>query len=556
MELSFFGAAREVTGSCYHIKVGDKNAFVDCGMHQGGDDKYIHEFPIPANQLDYVFLTHSHIDHSGRIPLLMKEGFSGKIFLTDATGDLCSIMLQDSAHIQEMEASYDKRKAERAGREPKQPLYTMDDALAAIGCFTVCPYESIVKIDENFSVRFRDIGHLLGSASIEVFVNENGVSKTLVFSGDVGNINQPLIKDPKPTKEADYVVVESTYGNRYHNAPPDYAVGLAEIIQKTFDRGGNVIIPSFAVGRAQEILYFIRHIKENNMVKGHDKFPVYLDSPLANEATQIFKENYKECYDKEAMDLINRGINPIGFEGLKLSISSDDSKAINFDLSPKVIISAAGMCDAGRIRHHLKHNLWKRECSVIFVGYQAVGSTGRYILDGAEDVKLFGERIEVRAEILRLEGISAHADKQGLTDWVKAFSPTPKKIFVTHGQNEVCAEFAQYLRGETNTEVVAPLYSSRYDIATGECIYEGAVLQREQKEQHFVPSKQKAQKPQQQQKQPQQFNNFTNAIQYLEKVALEALRTNRLKESTAVSYIDKITRKIKAHRETFKGRRK
>ena len=414
MKLYFIGADHEVTGSCHYVEACGKRFLVDCGMEQGKDVFENVEIPVPASQIDYVLLTHAHIDHSGLLPLLFKNGFRGEIISTFATSDLCSIMLRDSAHIQEFEAEWRNRKGRRAGKEEFVPLYTMDDALGAVELFHPCDYNQKIELTEGISIRFTDVGHLLGSASIEIWITEDGVSKKIVFSGDIGNTNQPLIKDPEYLSEADYVVMESTYGDRTHGERPDYVTELANIIQETFDRGGNVVIPAFAVGRTQEMLYFIREIKEKGLVTGHGCFKVFVDSPLAIEATNVFNKNFRACFDEDAMKLINAGINPIKFDGLNLAVSSDESRAINFDMEPKVIISASGMCDAGRIKHHLKHNLWRKECTVLFVGYQGAGTLGRALTEGANYVKLFGETIEVQAEIRKLSGISGHADKNGL----------------------------------------------------------------------------------------------------------------------------------------------
>ncbi len=463
MKLSFFGAVREVTGSCHFLTACGKNIYIDCGMEQSADKKTPNEFPIPANNVDYVFLTHAHIDHSGRLPLLEKEGFKGKIFSTGSTFDLSDIMLRDSAHIQEFEAEWENRKGKRAGKELISPLYTMKDAENVLKRFITCEYGQIIEVSEGLKIRFTDIGHLLGSACIEVWATENDTTKKIVFSGDVGNINQPLIKDPSYVENADYVVIESTYGNRVHNLLPDYAEALSKIIEKTFDRGGNVIIPSFAVGRTQEVLYYIRQIKQRKMIKGYDEFPVYVDSPLAIEATNIFNKN-RQDYDQEAEELIKKHINPIGFDALRLSVTSEDSKQINFTDEPKVIISASGMCDAGRIKHHLKHNLWKKESTVIFVGYQANGTLGRILLDGAKKVKILGEEIKVQAEIVRLEGLSAHADKFGLMAWLDAFSNTPSRIFVVHGSEEASVSFRNEIEGRYKAVVTIPYYAEGYDL--------------------------------------------------------------------------------------------
>ena len=331
--------------------------------------------------------------------------------------------------------------------------------------FHPCDYNQKIELTEGISIRFTDVGHLLGSASIEIWITEDGVSKKIVFSGDIGNTNQPLIKDPEYLSEADYVVMESTYGDRTHGERPDYVTELANIIQETFDRGGNVVIPAFAVGRTQEMLYFIREIKEKGLVTGHGCFKVFVDSPLAIEATNVFNKNFRACFDEDAMKLINAGINPIKFDGLNLAVSSDESRAINFDMEPKVIISASGMCDAGRIKHHLKHNLWRKECTVLFVGYQGAGTLGRALTEGANYVKLFGETIEVQAEIRKLSGISGHADKNGLLEWVNHFTPKPQKVFVVHGEDLVCESFVKCLKEEHGLDAEAPFSGAIYDLA-------------------------------------------------------------------------------------------
>ena len=465
MKLYFIGADHEVTGSCHYVEACGKRFLVDCGMEQGKDVFENVEIPVPASQIDYVLLTHAHIDHSGLLPLLFKNGFRGEIISTFATSDLCSIMLRDSAHIQEFEAEWRNRKGRRAGKEEFVPLYTMDDALGAVELFHPCDYNQKIELTEGISIRFTDVGHLLGSASIEIWITEDGVSKKIVFSGDIGNTNQPLIKDPEYLSEADYVVMESTYGDRTHGERPDYVTELANIIQETFDRGGNVVIPAFAVGRTQDMLYFIREIKEKGLVTGHGCFKVFVDSPLAIEATNVFNKNFRACFDEDAMKLINAGINPIKFDGLNLAVSSDESRAINFDMEPKVIISASGMCDAGRIKHHLKHNLWRKECTVLFVGYQGAGTLGRALTEGANYVKLFGETIEVQAEIRKLSGISGHADKNGLLEWVNHFTPKPQKVFVVHGEDLVCESFVKCLKEEHGLDAEAPFSGAIYDLA-------------------------------------------------------------------------------------------
>lgn len=467
MRLTFIGAAHEVTGSCHYLEAGSTRLLVDCGMEQGTDIYENVNLPVPYSEIQYVLLTHAHIDHAGLLPLLYARGFRGKVVATDATCDLCNIMLKDSAHIQQMETEWKNRKARRAGRPAVMPLYEMNDALGLLQHLWPCEYDEIVKLNEEVTVRFTDIGHLLGSASIEVWMKEADVEKKIVFSGDIGNKNKPLIKDPQYTKEADYAVMESTYGDRLHEKGADHISELVRIVQQTLDRGGNVVLPAFAVGRTQELLYYFRHIKAEKLIKGHDDFEVYVDSPLAVEATHVFKENILYCYDEETKLLVERGINPISFPGLKLSITSDESKNINFDVKPKVIISASGMCDAGRIRHHMKHNLWRPECTIVFVGYQVEGTLGRSLLDGVKSVKLFGESIDVEAQVENLHDISGHADQKGLLEWIMAFEKKPGQVFVVHGNDSVCDRFAELVTNQAGVPAMAPYSGSVYDLKEG-----------------------------------------------------------------------------------------
>ncbi|MBD8949123.1 MAG: MBL fold metallo-hydrolase [Blautia obeum] len=472
MKITFIGATHEVTGSCYYLEAAGKKFLVDCGMEQGPDYYENQDIPVKGSDLDFVLLTHAHMDHSGNLPAIYAKGFQGPIYATQATCHLCDIMLRDSAHIQMFEAEWRNRKGRRQGKPEFVPAYTMEDAMGVIQNFVPCPYEKTIKPAEGISVRFVDAGHLLGSASIEITIQEDGKEKKIVFSGDIGNLNQPLIKDPVYLHDADYVVMESTYGDRSHGERPDYVAMLTEVIQHTFDRGGSVVIPSFAVGRTQEMLYFIRQIKEEGRVHGHDNFKVYVDSPLANEATTIFNEHIYDCFDEEAMALVKKGINPLMFPGLKTSITSDDSKAINFDEDCKVIISASGMCDAGRIKHHLKHNLWNPNNTILFVGYQAIGTLGRALIEGATEVRLFGETVSVGAEIRQMPGISGHADVNGLLTWIRAFKEKPTKVFVTHGDDEVTEIFARRLQEELGLDSMAPFSGTVYDLANNTCIYE------------------------------------------------------------------------------------
>lgn len=474
MKLIFIGADHEVTGSCHYLEAGGRHILVDYGMEQGINVFENVPLPVDEAKIDYVFLTHAHIDHSGMLPLLYARGFRGQVYTTDASADLCSIMLRDCAHIQMMETEWKNRKAKRSAEgNVHEPLYTMEDAEGLIKRIVPCHYDRMVEVCEGVQIRFTDIGHLLGSASIEVWLTEDGNTKKIVFSGDIGNKDQPLLKEPTPTAQADYVVMESTYGDRLHTKQKvDYVMELAKILKETFDRGGNVVIPSFAVGRTQEMLYFLRKVKVGRLVEGHEDFPVYVDSPLAVEATAIFQENRFDCFDEDAMELVREGINPISFRGLKLSITSEESKEINFDSTPKVIISASGMCEAGRIRHHLKHNLWRPECTILFVGYQAIGTLGRAIVEGADEVKLFGEPIQVRADIRQIAGLSGHADKNGLIQWINSFEEKPKKVFLVHGEDKVCLSFAECLKLEHGQRVYAPYSGTEFDLISNKFIYE------------------------------------------------------------------------------------
>ena len=472
MRLTFLGATHEVTGSCYYLEACNKKILIDCGMEQGPDEFENQEIPVSAGEIDIVLLTHAHIDHSGKLPLLYKRGFRGVVCSTTGTADLCEIMLRDSAHIQMFEAEWRNRKGMRAGKPEYVPLYDMDDADGVIKCFKGLLYDRKYQLSEGIEIRFEDAGHLLGSSSIEIWITEGACTKKIVFSGDIGNVHQPLIRDPHYLKDADYVVMESTYGDRSHGEIPDYVNNLADIIESTLGKGGNLVIPSFAVGRTQELLYFIRKIKADHLVKTNPDFEVYVDSPLAIEATSIFMEHMWDDFDEEALELVQRGINPISFPGLKLATTSDESKAINFNETPKVIISASGMCEAGRIKHHLKHNLWREESTILFVGYQAYGTLGRAILEGASKVKLFGEEIGVNARIVKLSGISGHADNNGLVKWISSFEKKPDKVFVTHGEDKVCELFVSRLREELGLDAAAPYSGTVYDLAENVCVKE------------------------------------------------------------------------------------
>ena len=475
MKLTFLGAVHEVTGSCTLLEACGQNILIDCGMEQGPDLYENCELPVSPVELDAILLTHAHIDHSGLVPAMVAKGFRGSVYCTEATRRLCNIMLRDSAHIQEFEAQWRNRKAQRAGLPGYEPLYTMADTEQALRQFMAYPYHETVALCPGINIRFYDAGHLLGSSSIYLEITEEGQTRTLLFSGDLGNHSRPLIRDPEKAPEADYVVVESTYGDRLHGERPDYLGQLTDILQQTFDRGGNVVIPSFAIGRTQELLYLIRTIKEEKRIRGHEGFPVYVDSPLAVEATRIYSAGLTDYYDQETLDLLARGIDPITFPNLRLSVTADESKLINEDPTPKVILSASGMCEAGRIRHHLKHNLWRKNATVLFVGYQSEGTVGRKLLEGADRVKLFGEEIAVHANIVTLAGISGHADRDMLLSWLSNQTGA-KKIYVNHGDDEVCDTFAAKIREVLRVEAVAPYSGDEYDLLTAECTAQGRIV--------------------------------------------------------------------------------
>ena len=464
MKLTFYGAARAVTGSCHCVECAGRKVLIDCGLQQGQDERDNSLLDFHPGEMDDLIVTHAHIDHSGRIPLLIKQGFAGNIYCTRLTANLLSIMLRDSAHIQESDAAWETKRNKRAGKPAVEPLYTLADVEKTLRHVVTLEYGQEFQISENIRLRLTDAGHLLGSACAELWLTEGDETRKIVFSGDIGNRQQPIIRDPQPITEADFVVTESTYGDRLHDMDeiPDYTGDLAVIIDETLGKGGNVIIPSFAVGRTQELLYFMREIKEQGLVKSVPDFQVYVDSPLAGEATRIFSGDLHGYLDEEAIEAIQGGA-LFQFPGVNITETSDDSKALNTDTRPKIIISASGMCDAGRIRHHLKHNLWRPESAVVFVGFQSPGSLGRRLLDGASKVKLFGEEIAVRAKIVNFPGLSSHADRDGLLKWIHAYTPKPRHVFVVHGDAEVTEIYAQTLR-DRGFDAHAPELTEVYDL--------------------------------------------------------------------------------------------
>ena len=462
MKISFLGAAKIVTGSNFLIETKNTKFLIDCGMFQGSKsiNRMNYEpFSFNPGEIDFMVLSHAHIDHSGRIPKLTKKGFKGNIYTTKATTDLCSIMLPDSGHIQEMENKWDNRKRRRSGGKLREPLYTVKEAEESLKYFKPVLYNQKIKLSEEVTLRFRDAGHILGSSIIELWIKEEeGKETKLVFSGDLGRRDRPILRDPSIIDEADYLIVESTYGNKLHHPSEDDAKELISIINATAKRGGNVVIPSFAVERAQDIIYELNKYY-TEYVKSKDQnflsVPVYVDSPLTVSATEIFLRN-PDCFDEDTLKLINTGNNPLDFRNLKFTRTTEESKQINFSKESKVIISASGMCTAGRIKHHLKHNLWRKESSIVFVGYQANGTLGRRIKEGEKVVKIFGEEIQVNAEIHSLEGFSGHADKEEILQWIKNFKSKPQKIFVVHGEEEATEEISRKIKEELNIVTYIP----------------------------------------------------------------------------------------------------
>lgn len=468
MHLSFLGAAEMVTGSNYLLKTNKHNILIDCGLFQGNKEMEklnFKDFPYNPADIDILLLTHAHIDHSGRIPKLVKDGFNGRIISTKATFDLSEVMLLDSAKIQEYDAEWENKKRKRSGLEPIEPLYTTEDAEQSFKYFETYLYGQKIDINGEISFKFRDAGHILGSSILEIWVTEDEKTIKLVFSGDLGMPGRPIIGEPEYIDYADYLIMESTYGDRNHPPLKENAGKLIEIIKKTVLRGGSVIIPSFAVGRTQGLIYELNHYYEYNEVEEYMKIPVYIDSPMAVTATEVFQKN-SGVFNSKTQDLILKGDNPFRFENLKYIKSTEESIALNKADYPKVIISASGMATAGRIRHHLKHNLWNPKNSLVFVGYQAEGSLGRILLDGVKKVKLLGEEIDVALEIYDLEGFSAHADQGFMIKWLSQFKNKPQKVFVVHGEKEVAEIFSKVIKEKFGFETIIPKIGNSYRIDT------------------------------------------------------------------------------------------
>lgn len=477
MKITFLGATKTVTGSNFLVEAAGKKFLVDCGMYQGNtelEEENNDPFLFDPKELDFMLLTHAHIDHSGRIPKLYNEGFRKPIYAHKATCDLCSLMLPDSGHIQEMENEWKNRKRVRKGEKEREPLYTAEDAARCLEVFVPVKYDEIIDIDENIHVRFNDAGHMLGSSIIEVWAKENGREEKAVFTGDIGNNDIPLLDSPTMIEDTDYLVMESTYGSRLHIKNDQKAEMFLDIVSETIDNGGTVVIPSFAVGRTQEILYELNKIKEKRddeeFIRKYRtlmKVPVYVDSPLAISATEVFKENM-DLFEEEVQKEIQSGDNPLEFPGLKFTVTADESKALNEDTKPCIIISASGMCEVGRIKHHLKHHLWKPNSTILFVGYQAPGTLGNSIVNGAKKVKIFGEEIAVNARVEYIEGYSGHADQQWLMNFIYSFEKKPKHIFLVHGEENSQEVLRDKILEETKIDVIIPDYGDVYNLANEE----------------------------------------------------------------------------------------
>lgn len=459
MKIQFLGASKVVTGSCYLISTDNFNILIDCGMFQGSEELELlnaNPFDFKPSDIDYVILSHAHIDHSGRIPKLVKEGFKGKIISTKATKELCDIMLVDSGHIQESDANWENKHRLRSGKPLIEPLYDSEDAINSLRYFDPILYEQKIVLNEEITVRLKDAGHILGSSIVELWITERNKTAKVVFSGDLGMKNKPIIRNPAKIDFADYLIIESTYGNRLHEKVGESMADLVSIINKTVARGGSVIIPSFAVSRTQELIYELnKYFDNNDSIEQFMRIPIYIDSPMAISATGVYKNN-SYCFNDDAKKLIMGGDDPFVFENLFYVRSQEESMRLNEVDYPKVVISASGMCTAGRIRHHLRHNLWNKKNSIVFVGYQAEGTLGRQLKDGASKVKVLGEEVSVEAEIYSVEGFSGHADKSGLLDFIDSFDQTPRKIFVVHGEEHSSSDFAETIRLKYGIKAVVP----------------------------------------------------------------------------------------------------
>lgn len=530
MNITFLGATKTVTGSNFLVEGAGKKFLVDCGMYQGqATDEWENEepFAFAVEEIDFMLLTHAHIDHSGRIPKLYNEGYRNPIIATKATCDLCSIMLPDSGHIQEMESEWKNKKRKRKGEKEVPPMYTAQDAIKSLEVFQPVNYDEIIEIDENIHVRFNDAGHMLGSSIIEIWVTENGEEKKAVFTGDLGNNDIPLLASPTMIESADYLVMESTYGNRLHIRNDDKAELFLDIVSETLDKGGTVVIPSFAVGRTQEILYEINKLKEKRKDEEFRRkyqalmsVPVFVDSPLAISATEIFRKNMN-LFDDDVKDAIASGDNPLEFPGLQFTVTAEESRVLNTREEPAIIISASGMCEVGRIKHHLKHHLWKSNSTILFVGYQAPGTLGRKIVEGAKTVKIFGEEIAVNARVEYIEGYSGHADQEWLLNFVYSFFTKPKHIFLVHGEPEGQEVLKQKIEESVNISVTIPEYGEKYELA-------------EQITQQRVVEMPKRRENEEKQDVLNRMARLKDEITEMEKIVKEEILTQEVKEEDVI----------------------
>lgn len=462
IKLTFLGAAGNVTGSRYLLEANNTRILVDCGLYQERPyrNRNWEPFPVPPHSIDALLVTHAHVDHSGFIPKFVKEGFRGNIHCTKATSDIVQIVLLDSARLQEEDAEFKKRRHEREGRKapyPEVPLYTVDDARASFPYFSPVRYEEVVPLGDGVEATFHEAGHILGSSMIRVTVKQKGEQRCIVFSGDVGRWDRPILQDPSAFRHLDYILIESTYGDRLHQDPKGVADALAECVNYTWEAGGNIVVPSFAVERAQEILYYM------NQLLLADRIPhllVFLDSPMAVSVTEVFK-SHADLFDTEMTQLMRERKSPFDFPGLKMVHTVDESKAINHIKGTVMIIAGAGMANGGRIKHHLVTNITRKESTILFTGYQAIGTLGREIVNGAKKVRILGQYYPVRAGIHQIHGLSAHADRSELHQWLSALKKPPRQLFVVHGEPESARSFADFIREEMRWNVATPAYGEQ-----------------------------------------------------------------------------------------------
>lgn len=462
IKLNFFGAAKNVTGSCYFLEANGVRLLVDCGLYQERDLKQRNwaDFPVPPETIDAVLLTHAHLDHCGRLPKLIKEGFRGTIYATAATAEISRIIMLDSAHIQEEDIKHKKKRHEKSGKKspfPYEALYTTEDAEKAQSLFRPTKYRAPVSIGGGITAEFREAGHVFGSSMIRLTLEQDGETRTILFSGDVGRWGLPIMRDPDCFHQADYVLIESTYGDRVHGPVADIPGELKRIINETVDAGGNIVIPSFALERTQELLYHLNDLVNGKLIPN---IPVFVDSPMAIRITEVF-EKHPELFDEETMDHVRAGDKPCDFPNLTMARTVDQSKAIADTAGSSIIIAGSGMCTGGRIKHHLKSNISRPASTILFVGYQAFGTLGRLILEGVDPIRLFGEEVAVKARVEKISGFSAHADRNELLKWLSNLDTAPRKVFVTHGEESQSTAFRDFLAEKTGWTATVPDYDQQ-----------------------------------------------------------------------------------------------